>query len=55
MVREKLRVAIIGAGMIANAGHIPAWINLEDDVEVVGVFNHHQERSSHCTLPARWS
>ncbi|MBM3187385.1 MAG: Gfo/Idh/MocA family oxidoreductase [Chloroflexi bacterium] len=35
----KLRVAIIGAGMIANAGHIPAWKSLQDDVELVGVAN----------------
>ena len=33
----KYKVALIGAGMIANAGHIPAWRNLADDAEIVGV------------------
>jgi predicted dehydrogenase len=45
MARSKLKVAIAGAGMIANAGHIPAWKNLQDDVEVVGVYNWHEERA----------
>lgn len=36
-MEDKLRVAVIGVGMIANAAHIPAWRNLQDDVEVVGV------------------
>jgi len=44
---DKLRIAIVGAGMIANAGHIPAWMNLQDDVDVVGVYNHHLERAAH--------
>ena len=39
------RVALIGAGMIANAGHIPAWKNLAPQVEIVGVYNHHLERA----------
>jgi predicted dehydrogenase len=30
------RVAVIGTGMIANAGHFPAWQSLGRDVEVVG-------------------
>ena len=34
---EKFRVAVIGAGMIAYEGHLPAWKNLSDDVEVVGI------------------
>ena len=34
------KVAVAGAGMIANAGHIPAWQALRGEVEVVGVFNH---------------
>ena len=42
---EKLRVAIVGAGMIANAGHIPAWKNLRDDVEVAGIYNRTLERA----------
>lgn len=37
MSDKKFRVAIIGAGMIANAGHIPAWKNLKEDVEIVAV------------------
>ena len=34
---DTLRVGIIGTGMIAVAGHLPAWKNLGDDVELVGV------------------
>jgi len=37
MGRAKYRVALIGSGMVANAGHIPAWKNLKDDVEIVAV------------------
>jgi predicted dehydrogenase len=37
MARKKLKVAVIGTGMIANAGHIPAWKNLKDDVELAAV------------------
>ena len=33
---EKLKVGIIGTGMIAVSGHIPAWKNLKDDVELIG-------------------
>ena len=33
---RKLKVAVIGAGMIANAAHIPAWKD-QPDVEVLGV------------------
>jgi len=36
MANDKLRVAVIGAGMIANAGHIPAWKN-QADAEIVAV------------------
>lgn len=43
MVRKRLRVAIIGAGMIANVGHIPAWRSLSDDVEIVGAASLHEE------------
>ena len=42
---QKLRVAILGGGMIANAGHIPAWKNLQNDVEIVAVSNLHQEKA----------
>lgn len=37
MAKDKLRVGIIGTGMIATSGHIPAWRDLPDDVEIVGV------------------
>ena len=37
MAKEKLKVGIIGTGMIATSGHIPAWRDLPDDVEVIGV------------------
>lgn len=41
----KLSVALIGAGMIANAGHIPAWRNLHDDVELVGICDVDERRA----------
>ena len=41
---KKIRVAVISAGMIANAGHIPAYKNLDSEVEVVGM---HQDRIKH--------
>ena len=47
MSRKILKVAIVGAGMIANAGHIPAWKHLEDDIEIVGVCNRHLARAEH--------
>lgn len=34
---NKLKVAIIGTGMIANAAHIPAWKDLADQVQIVAV------------------
>ena len=37
MSDKLLKVAVIGTGMIANAGHIPAWKNLKEDVEIVAV------------------
>jgi predicted dehydrogenase len=33
---DTLRVAVVGAGMIANAGHIPAWKN-QPDARIVAV------------------
>ena len=33
------KIAIVGAGMIANAAHIPAWENLESRAEIVGIVN----------------
>ncbi len=44
MTADKIRVAIAGAGMIANAGHIPAWQS-QEEAEVVGVYNHHLDRA----------
>ena len=35
MPQKKLKVGIIGTGMIAVSGHIPAWQNLKDEVEIV--------------------
>ncbi|HIU33091.1 MAG TPA: Gfo/Idh/MocA family oxidoreductase [Candidatus Pullichristensenella excrementigallinarum] len=37
MKESKLRVAIISAGMITNAAHIPAYQNLKDRAELVAV------------------
>ncbi len=45
MSKELLKVAIVGTGMIANAGHIPAWKNLKDDVEIVSVSDVIEERA----------
>jgi predicted dehydrogenase len=36
MSKKLLRVAAIGTGIIANAGHIPAWQSLKE-AEVLGV------------------
>jgi predicted dehydrogenase len=44
-MNKKLRVAVIGTGMIANAAHIPAWQNLQDDVEVVGVADLYEDNA----------
>ncbi len=45
MSNGRLRVAVIGTGMIANAGHIPAWQNLREDVEIVAVSDALEERA----------
>ena len=37
MARKKLKVGVIGTGMIAVSGHIPAWKNLAEDVELTAV------------------
>jgi predicted dehydrogenase len=37
MNESKLKVALISAGMITNAAHIPAYRNLGDKVEIVGI------------------
>jgi predicted dehydrogenase len=43
MSDRRLRTAVIGTGMIANAGHIPGWKNLAADIELVGVADPRQE------------
>ncbi len=45
MAKQRLKVGIIGTGMIATAGHIPAWKNLADDVEIVGVADLLEDRA----------
>ncbi len=45
MPKAKLKVGVIGTGMIAVAGHLPAWKNLAADVEVVGVADILQDRA----------
>ena len=42
----RYRVAVIGTGMIATAGHIPAWKNLADDVEIVAVADQQEARAA---------
>jgi predicted dehydrogenase len=41
----KSRVAVIGTGMIATAGHIPAWKSLPDEAEIVAVADLNEERA----------
>ena len=41
----RYRVAVIGTGMIATAGHIPAWKHLAEDAEIVAVADLQQERA----------
>ena len=45
MSEKPYRVAIIGTGMIANAGHIPAWKNLKEDVEIVAIADQNEVRA----------
>ena len=45
MASKPLRVGIIGTGMIATAGHIPAWRNLKDDAELVAVADILEDRA----------
>ena len=37
MKESKLKVAVISCGMIANAAHIPAYLNLKDKVDLAAV------------------
>jgi len=43
MPDKLLKIAIVGTGMIANAAHIPAWKNLKEEVEIVGVADIREE------------
>jgi len=45
MADDKLKVGIIGTGMVAVSGHIPAWKNLADDAEIVGVADVLEDRA----------
>ena len=45
MAKETLKVGVIGTGMIAVAGHLPAWKNLTDDVEIIGVADILEDRA----------
>lgn len=40
---KKLRVGIIGAGMIAQSGHIPAYRRFPDSIEIVAICGPHAE------------
>ena len=59
MSAKKLRIAIIGTGMIANAAHLPAWKNLRDDVELVAVADLNVDRArlvaAHEGIPGAYS
>lgn len=46
MAQDKLKVAVIGVGMIANAAHIPAWKDLPNDVEIVGVMDIYENNAA---------
>jgi predicted dehydrogenase len=43
--KKRYRVAVVGTGMIATAGHIPAWKNLSADVEIVAVADLQEDRA----------
>ncbi|MFP4057853.1 MAG: Gfo/Idh/MocA family protein [Candidatus Brocadiia bacterium] len=45
MAKEKLKVGVIGTGMIATAGHIPAWKNLAEEVEIAAVADILEDRA----------
>ncbi len=45
MAAGKMRVGIIGTGMIALQGHIPGWKLLKDDAEIVGVADILEDRA----------
>jgi len=45
MSDKLLKIAVVGTGMIANAGHIPAWKNLKNEVEIIAVSDMLEERA----------
>ncbi len=45
MPKEKQTVAVIGTGMIANAGHIPAWKNQAEHIDIVAVADADEARA----------
>ncbi len=46
MARERLKVGAIGTGMTATARHLPAWKNLAEHVERVGVAEAQENRAN---------
>ena len=44
MSERKLRVAVVGCGMIANSAHIPAWLS-QPGAEIVGVVDRDLDRA----------
>ncbi len=57
MTSQKLRVGLIGTGMICNIAHVPAWRELEDDVEIVAaadVVAAHAEGTARAHGIPRW-
>ena len=51
-VPKPLRIALIGAGQIANSSHLPAWTKLES-ARVIWVVDARKEQAS--TTAARWN
>lgn len=46
MPDRPLRVALAGAGMIANAGHIPAWREQGSQIEIAGICSRSEARAT---------
>ena len=42
----KIRVGVIGAGLISEMAHLPAWSKLADVVEIVAVSDLKVERAA---------
>ncbi|MFO8012582.1 MAG: Gfo/Idh/MocA family oxidoreductase [Phycisphaerae bacterium] len=45
MAGDKLKVGIIGTGMVAVAGHIPAWKHVSEEAEIVAVADMLEDRA----------